>query len=97
MAYGGIQMGEEERKERQEGLRQAQNYVIKNDFQIICNNPEATVSIIRIINAIRNEGYQLYKMGQVIDEIDKLATEHRSNYDYLDMLDDVTQALKRGF
>lgn len=91
-------MDENEEKQRKE-LCLAQCHLIKGDYTILCDREETTKSIISIIKALE-KGYQLIKLEQFIDAINKLATAKvrcdGDNDEYLQALEDVVDELRKA-
>lgn len=87
-------MGDDQREQRRQELKQAQNKLKNSNVSFICDNPEDTLALVRVINAIRHDGYQLFKLAQFVDDLNDLAQKNHANENYIKALEDVAKAAR---
>lgn len=89
-------MDNEERKEL--SLQEAENLLKHEDYQIGCNNMAVVGALVKVIDAMRNENYQLIKLNLLIEKIDEIAKKSLTLGDdgavYIACLEDVTAIIK---
>lgn len=82
-----------------QNIRNAQHHLVHGEYTILCDNEQTTQDIIQIVKAIES-GYQLIKLEQFIDAINKLATAKvrcdGDNDEYLQALEDVVDELRKA-
>lgn len=87
-------MGDDQREQRRQELKQAQNKLKNSNVSFICDDPGDTLALVRVINAIRHDGYQLFKLAQFVDDLNDLAQKNHANENYIKALEDVAKAAK---
>lgn len=82
-------------------LSEAQGRLFRNDdFNIGSNDPEIAKAVIRIVLAIKHQGFKLIKLQKLLDGINELALnsifiQDKSKADiYIKCLEDVTALIK---
>ena len=87
-------MGDEKRERRWEELKRARKLVRDTKFCITCDEPDATLALIRIVKAIRENKFQLFQLSDFVDRINTLASDHREDENYLKVLEEIVNAVK---
>lgn len=86
-------------EKRNEEIKEAQQWIVDNDFKLISDRPETTLAVIRIINAIQKEGYQLIKFKKLLNGINILGKKAvsrggNSGESYIEALEDIADLIK---
>lgn len=90
-------MDDQARKE----LKEAQKIIKNGGFNLVCSDPEATLAVIRVINAMKKDGYQLLRAAKLLDGMNELAVKAthekceveavaylKAIYDVIEIIDD---------
>ena len=64
-------MDDKARKE----LKEAQKIIKDGGFNLVCSNPEATLAVMRVFNAMKKDGYQLLMTVKLLDGMNELAVK----------------------
>lgn len=64
-------MDDKTRKE----LKEAQKIIKDGGFNLVCSNPEATLAVMRVLNAMKKDGYQLLRTVKLLDGMNELAVK----------------------
>lgn len=88
-------MDDKTRKE----LKEAQKIIKDGGFNLVCSDPEATLAVMRVFNAIKKDGYQLLRTVKLLDGMNELAfkaTREKCEVEalaYLKAINDVTEII----
>lgn len=90
-------MDDKARKE----LKEAQKIIKDGGFNLVCSDPEATLAVMRVFNAIKKDGYRLLRTAKLLDGMNKLAVKAthekceveaaaylKAVYDIIEIIDD---------
>lgn len=90
-------MDDKTRKE----LKEAQKIIKDGGFNLVCSDPEATLAVMRVFNAIKKDGYRLLRTAKLLDSMNKLAVKAthekceveaaaylKAVYDIIEIIDD---------
>lgn len=56
-------------------LKEAQKIIKDGGFSLVCSDPEATLAVMRVINAMKKDEYQLFQKAKLLDGINELAVK----------------------
>ena len=95
----GVCVDNQERKEIE--LVEAENVMKSSrilELSVISNHVQTAAALMKIINAMKAEDYQLIKLEKLLNRIEELAKASLNKGDetsiYLDCLEDVTKIIK---
>lgn len=82
-------------------LKEAQKIIKDGGFNLVCSNPEATLAVMRVFNAMKKDGYQLLRTVKLLDGMNELAVKAthekceveaaaylKAVYDIIEIIDD---------